>query len=253
MRVVLLTLWMGQAMALANIARADEQLVRTVAQVKLSIVGVGTYATVKRPPARLLGTGFVVENGLRVATNSHVVDLSLDAASNEHLVVFVGHGESIEYRAARVTARDKEHDVAVLDIEGAALPALQLGQNVPLQEGMSIAFTGFPIGAILGLVPVTHQGILAALTPIATPAAHAAQLTAGKIAALRSPYTVLQLDATAYPGNSGSPVYTPDNGKVIGVINQVFVKGRKEDVLREPSAITYAIPVRYLAALLEQN
>jgi serine protease Do len=56
------------------------------------------------------------------------------------------------------------------------------------------------------------------------------------------PFTIFQLDATAYPGNSGSPLYDGETGEVIGVINSVFVKGAKENALRDPSGITYAIP-----------
>ena len=37
-------------------------------------------------------------------------------------------------------------------------------------------------------------------------------------------FDVYQLDATAYPGNSGSPLLDADSGKVLGVINSVFVK-----------------------------
>jgi S1-C subfamily serine protease len=54
------------------------------------------------------------------------------------------------------------------------------------------------------------------------------------------------LDATAYPGNSGSPLYIPETGEVVGVINKVFVKESREAVLEKPSGITYAIPVRYV-------
>ena len=62
---------------------------------------------------------------------------------------------------------------------------------------------------------------------------------------------MFQLDATAYPGNSGSPVYDPDTGEVIGVVNMVFVKSTKEAALTQPSGITYAIPSRYLVELLK--
>ncbi len=235
---------------------ADEQLARTVARIKPAIVGIGTYSILKQPAARLLGTGFVVGDGLHVATNFHVASVELDTRVKESLVVFIDvgaghHGPgSVQYRPARLTAIDEQHDLALLEMDGPALPALALGGDIEVREGMSIAFTGFPIGAVLGLVPVTHQGIVSALTPVATRPDSAKQLSANKIAALRDPFTVLQLDATAYPGNSGSPVYAHDSGKVVGVINQVFVKGKKEDMLREPSAITYAIPIRYLSALL---
>ena len=59
-------------------------------------------------------------------------------------------------------------------------------------------------------------------------------------------------DATAYPGNSGSPVYRAQDGVVIGVINKVFVKSTKENVLKDPSGITYAIPIRYGRALIDK-
>ena len=60
-----------------------------------------------------------------------------------------------------------------------------------------------------------------------------------------------QLDATAYPGNSGSPVFDTESNDVIAVINKVFVKSKKENVLSDPSGITYAIQVRYVRELLE--
>ncbi|NOX92949.1 MAG: serine protease, partial [Gammaproteobacteria bacterium] len=69
---------------------------------------------------------------------------------------------------------------------------------------------------------------------------------------LRTPFDVFQLDATAYPGNSGSPLYHPDSGEVIGVLNMVFVKESRETVLEKPSGIAFAIPGRYAAALVDK-
>lgn len=224
-----------------------------VDRVRPSIVGVGTYQATRRPPASLEGTGFVVGNGTRVATNAHVVARDLDSGKRERRVVFVGRGRQTELRGATIAARDDEHDIAILAIDGAPLPALPLASDTVLREGEDIAFTGFPIGAILGLYPVTHRGIVSAITPIVIPARASRELSAAQVVALRDPYDVLQLDATAYPGNSGSPVYLRDSGVVVGVINQVLVKGKKEHVLSEPSGITYAIPVRYLRELLEQH
>jgi S1-C subfamily serine protease len=57
---------------------------------------------------------------------------------------------------------------------------------------------------------------------------------------------VFALDAIAYPGNSGSPVWHPDTGEVLGVVNSVYVKGAKEAALTAPSGISYAIPVKYV-------
>ncbi len=236
-----------------SVSGADAALADTVERIKPAIVGVGTYSATRRSPAALLGTGFIVDGGQRAATNFHVVDRELDDAHKEQFVIFIGRGRQVEYRPVRLLAVDERHDLALLAFDGPALPALTLvGDEVP-REGSAIAFTGFPLGAVLGLYPVTHQGIVSALTPLATPASDAGQLSAERIAALRDPFEVLQLDATAYPGNSGSPVYEQATGRVIGIVNQVFVKGKKENALRDPSAITYAIPARYLAALLERQ
>ena len=118
-------------------------------------------------------------------------------------------------------------------------------------EGERVAFTGFPIGSVLGLYPATHRGIISAITPISIPSSSSRQLDAKKIRSLRDPLFVYQLDATAYPGNSGSPLYRPDTGEVIGILNMVFVKSTKEDVLSKPSGISYAIPVKHLHSLLQ--
>ena len=61
---------------------------------------------------------------------------------------------------------------------------------------------------------------------------------------------VFQLDATAFPGNSGSPLYDPATGEVVGILNMVFVKATKESALTQPSGISYAIPSRFLIELL---
>jgi len=69
---------------------------------------------------------------------------------------------------------------------------------------------------------------------------------------LDEPYLVYQLDAVAYPGNSGSPLYRPDSAEVIGIINQVYIKSSREAVLSDPSGISYAIPSRHLLELMQQ-
>ena len=69
---------------------------------------------------------------------------------------------------------------------------------------------------------------------------------------LRSDFSVYQLDATAYPGNSGSPVYDPETGQVLAILSSVFVKQTKEKILADPSGITFAIPIRYARELVER-
>jgi S1-C subfamily serine protease len=95
--------------------------------------------------------------------------------------------------------------------------------------------------------------MISAVTPIAIPQARAGDLDANTLRRLASgAFPVFQLDATAYPGNSGSPLYDPDTGEVLGVVNMVFVKGTKESALTQPSGITYAVPSSHLEQLLKK-
>jgi S1-C subfamily serine protease len=107
---------------------------------------------------------------------------------------------------------------------------------------------------VLGLHPVTHRAMVSSITPVVMPGLNSRQLDVKMINRLRSsPYDVFQLDGTAYPGNSGSPLYDPKTGLVYGVVNMVFVKGTKETALAQPSGITYAIPGNYIHDLMRQE
>ncbi|GAA5185537.1 hypothetical protein GCM10025771_41600 [Niveibacterium umoris] len=233
-------------------ARAD--LVETVQRIKPSIVAVGTMQRDRTPQFRLLGTGFVVGDGSLVATNSHVVPATLDNEHFEELIV-VTFGSAGEQKAAKVTkvGSDPMHDLALLKFpHGVSFPALTLDDGMHAREGQAIAFTGFPIIGALGLNRATHRGIVASITPVVLPTEHGSQLNPQAIKRIREgAFPVLQLDATAYPGNSGSPLYDPDTGLVLAVVNMVFVKGSKETALTQPSGITYAIPAQHLRALVE--
>ncbi len=236
---------------IAPIQAAD--LADTVERVKASVVAVGTVQPTRRPPAKFQATGFVVGQGRQVITNAHAMPDFLDTPNKETLTVFIGRGQQFESRPARKIATDPARDLALLEFDGAPLPALRLGAAQRVREGQAIAFTGFPLGVVLGLFPVTHTGIISAISPVAIPVPAAGQLDATTLRRLKDqPYEVLQLDATAYPGNSGSPLYEPETGRVIGVINKVFVQESKEALLEKPSGITYAIPVQYVQALLER-
>jgi S1-C subfamily serine protease len=94
--------------------------------------------------------------------------------------------------------------------------------------------------------------MVSSIAPIALPAANATQLRDQAIASLRrGTFDIAQLDATAYPGNSGGPVLDAATGQVVAVVNMVLVRGSREAALSAPSGISYAIPVRWVRALLE--
>jgi len=238
------------AFFLAVPPRAAADLAEAIRNVKPSVVAVGTYQRTRKPAAELLGTGFAVGDGLHVVTSAHVIPRSLDDTHRETLTVFLPMGEEVEARPVELVGEDLEHDLAVLRMSDSPLPALALGDDQTVEEGQSVAFTGFPAAPALGLYPVTHRGIISAVTPAAVPPPTAGYLDHQMIQRLRQNFTVFQLDATAYPGNSGSPLYDPETGAVIGVVGSVAVKETKERVLQEPSGITYAVPIGYVKELL---
>ncbi|MEZ5571804.1 MAG: serine protease [Halioglobus sp.] len=225
-------------------------------RIQPGVVGVGTSYPPRQPNVRgdratYLGTGFVVGDGRHIITNAHVIAVELDADNRQTLAVFSGRGAEVVAHPARELARDSAHDLAILEIDGAGLPALSLGDSDLIRAGQEIAFTGFPLGMALGLYPVTHRGIVSAITPTAQPVSQANQLNTLQISRMRSGFDAFQLDATAYPGNSGSPVFELKHGLVIGVVNSVVVKETRESMLATPSGITYALPAKYIKPLLD--
>lgn len=224
-------------------------------EIRPAVVGVGTAYPLRQPvrdrsPNRLIGTGFVVGDGRTIVTNKHVLPPQLDTDNQQVLAIFAGRGAEAMVHPATVLAEDPVHDLALLRIASGPLATVSLGDSNSVREGGAIAFTGYPIGAVLGLYPATHTGIVSSITPVAHAVESGQQLSATQIRRMRNPYDVFQLDATAYPGNSGSPVYDRENGRVIGVVNSVFVKESRETVLEKPSGITYAIPVVHVRELL---
>jgi serine protease Do len=222
----------------------------SIEQIKPSIVAIGVYNPLGAPRVRLIGTGFVVGDGSKVVTNFHVIAAALSGTENESYVVLSGVADQVKVHQIVARKTEPTYDLAVLSINE-RLPAVKLSTTSLHAEGTDVAFTGFPITAVLGLYPATHRGIISALTPVAIPADNSGQLQAAALRRLRQPYLVYQLDATAYPGNSGSPLYNTDTAEVIGIVNKVYVKSTREAVLSDPSAISYAIPVEFLLPLLE--
>jgi S1-C subfamily serine protease len=241
----------GLLLLFYGVLQADQDFPDTVAAVKKSIVAVGTMREKRSPRYLFLGTGFAVGDGSFITTNAHVLSAISDRENFEQLAVFVNINNEVGVIAAEKLVVDQTHDLAVLKISS-KLPALSLSKE-NVREGQTYAFTGYPMGMVLGLYPVTHRGLVSAISPVVIPALNAKYLNAKMIKSLRNPYNVFQLDATAYPGNSGSPLYNLQTGAVVGVINKVLVQETKENILSKPSGISYAVPIEHVRQLLESN
>jgi serine protease Do len=234
------------------VTSVDADLPDTIERNKVSVVAIGTYDKSRSPPLFYRGTGFVVGGGTLVATNAHVLPDPAKTGSNESLVVITFSAPGTpQLRQATVAAADTTHDLAVLRISGEPLPPLLLQESPAVREGQVFAFTGFPLGNLVSLSAVTHRAMISSITPLVLPSATSQQLNENTLRRLKTGnIPVLQLDAIAYPGNSGSPLYDMGTGRVIGVISMILVRDTREVTARQAAGISFAIPVQFLQQLL---
>jgi len=249
------------ALAAAFFSNVHADLARTIAQVKPAIAIVGIYKATSSPRFTLRGTGFVVakdqeDQGNLIITNAHVLQQPATADTEAGLVVQLRDASTgLQMRTVTVLEVDTLHDLALLRFDGVPVTAFKVRDSASVQEGRAVAFMGFPIGGALGFSPVTHRATVSSITVASLPSAKARQLDANAIRRLRdeSPFNIFQLDGTAYPGNSGGPLFDPDNGDVLGVVNMVLLKGTHESALTHPSGISYAIPSKFVLELLHRH
>jgi S1-C subfamily serine protease len=224
-------------------------LADTVERIRAAVVAIGTYNPANHPPMEFSASGFFVDDRGYLLTACHVIEAVEKRGGLRDLRVFMPTVDDRRGIPATVVAREPRYDLALLKAEGDAYPCLKLGDSTQVRAGQPIALMGFPFGFLLGLHPSTNAGIISCVCPIAEPAVSTKHLDAATLDALRHPFDVFQLDATAYPGNSGGPVFDPRTGAALGIVNRAFISQTKEKVIA--SGISYAVPVHYARRLLE--
>ena len=160
------------------------------------------------------GSGFIVSSDGLVATNKHVV--SDESAS---YTVMTNDGKKFD---AKVLAIDPVNDVAILKIDAANLPVLELGDSANLKIGQTVIAIGNSLGEFRNTV---SKGIISGLKR---------NVTAGSgLGDSENLSEVIQTDAAINPGNSGGPLLDI-NGKVIGV-NVAMAQGAQN--------VGFALPI----------
>lgn len=243
------------AALLASTGSLATGLPEWIARLKPGVVVVGTFAETDSPRFQFRGSGFAVGDGLSVVTAAHVLPdpTPLSNRAQRRLMVMSWQaGGPWTPREVSVKGLSRPTDLALLRLEGGeALPALRLGPREPLAEGSEVALMGFPIGGLLGFSHVTHRGTISAWTQLVPPQSGSRQLSAAAIRQVRDGgIDIYQLDALAYPGNSGGPVFDPHTGEVVGVLSMGLTRAGREGALSAPTGISYAIPVQHLHDLL---
>ena len=156
-----------------------------------------------------LGSGVVYRDGL-VLTNAHVV------GADTTVTVRTADGGALE---GRVLGTDTGTDIAVVEIEGADLPAVALADGDPI-----VGQTAVALGSPFGLEQTVTAGIVSAVN---RPVDNDKGIVVNMI----------QTDASINPGNSGGALVNR-NGQLIGINTAIFSQSG------ENNGIGFAIPVQ---------
>lgn len=222
------------------------------------------------PP--IFGTGYIIHEGGIVATNHHVVEAfkrfsnapgddadswpvfamlfhRMDAGIVEIPLGVLGVGVIKSFEPGEVYYGPPKPDLAFVHVKARGLPAVTIDGDMQIREGMTVATAGFPMGSELltapgwlhQLTPTLQQGIVAAVQPFTAPRPHG-----------------FSLNIMVQGGASGSPVFIPETGAVIGtvyaslgepsIVWQPTDDGKKKPVgfVRLPTSISHVVPAHYL-------
>ncbi len=170
-----------------------------------------------------IGTGFIVDKGGLIVTDSHVVD-------NEQGQYSVVLKDGVSYDVNKIHL-DRQNDLAILEITARDLPTVVLGDSDKLKVGQKAIAIGNALGQFQNTVTVgVVSGVARSIT------------ASGGYGTQSKTYdSVIQTDAAINPGNSGGPLLN-SAGQVIG-ISVATSQGADN--------ISFAIPVNTLKPILK--
>lgn len=174
------------------------------------------------PTQRGLGSGVIVSADGTVLTNNHVVE------GAEKITVLMSDDKSYD---ARIVGLDEPSDLAVLKIEAANLPFLNLGNSDNVRVGDVVLAIGNP----LGIGQTVTAGIISAK-------GRRTGLSDGN-----SFEDFLQTDAPINRGNSGGALVNIA-GELIGINSQILSSGQSGGSI----GIGFAIPTNMAKGVLDQ-
>jgi serine protease Do len=174
---------------------------------------------------RSTGSGVILSADGFILTNNHVVHNALKIEVKLHRET-VGGRMPDAILSAKLIGVDREADLAVIKIDRAGLPKLDLGDSSQLRQGQLVMAFGNP----LGLEGSVSMGIVSST---------ARQLK------LDDPMTYVQTDAPINPGNSGGPLVDAE-GRVVGINTFILSQSGGSE------GIGFAVPSNLVRSSYEQ-
>jgi serine protease Do len=234
--LLLLLSQQGTKPRLAEISESFEALAERINPSVVSIfatgysVGEGTgTARELIAESRSRGSGVILSEDGYIVTNAHVV---AGARRIRLLLPRRGEGGSSilgtrgDTAGAQIVGMDLETDLAVLKIEAAGLPHLELGDSEALRPGEIV----FAFGSPLGFDNSVTMGVVSA---------GARQLRPD------DPMIYIQTDASINPGNSGGPLVDAV-GNVVGINTLILSQSGGSE------GLSFAAPSNIVRTVYEQ-
>lgn len=159
-----------------------------VEKVKPSVVGIVTESG--------FGSGFFISTDGYILTNAHVVD------NAQSVTVYDSNEKTYN---ATIVGSDNQTDIAVIKIEGADFPAVEIGDSDVLKLGETVVAIGNPRS--MELYASVTSGIVSGLDRT--------------ISVEGVEFKLIQTDASINSGNSGGALIN-HFGQVIGITNAKF-------------------------------
>jgi S1-C subfamily serine protease len=180
----------------------------------------------ENPATGTVGTGFFVNNEGYVITNYHVVKTS----ENNTKIMFKN-----KEKEAKMIAFDEILDIALLKVEVKNKNYIKFSNNSP-KKAQSILVAGYPYGKYISDDLKITSGIINSLKGI------------------KNNTSMLQIDATVNPGNSGGPIVDKDSGSLVGVATMKLSKDYTKAAFGVESENTnYGIKSSQVKDFLEAN
>jgi S1-C subfamily serine protease len=170
-------------------------------------------------PQQGQGSGFLLDKQGHILTNNHVI--------NNAQRVEVTLSDKHKYKAT-VVGVDKNHDLALLQINAPNVQPATLANSQNLIVGQRV----YAIGNPFGLQGTMTRGIISAIRSIRGPQNNPIE-------------DAIQTDAAVNPGNSGGPLLN-SRGEVIGITTLIANNGADQS-----SGIGFAIPINTAKAFLD--
>jgi len=199
------------------------------------------------------GTGFIISADGKFITNAHVVKQIAPDEQKHSGVSVPAHVDQknltrYERYSIKLLGIDEENDVALMQIvsdkkdfhtvEG-------LGDSESIREGDEIAFIGYPLAVELlnmgfGITMTTNRSIVSSL----------------KRRGVDGSFHFFLIDGHINNGSSGSPVFSVETGKVVGIASAKIsakIQIPNGPVADIPANMGICRPIQYITELIAKN